>query len=318
MKTWKKIILWLCAFIFFWIIEHRIFIQDKSTRKYRTTATTVLNKPTGTYTLENINNIHATPSGILNILYVFQYNSQILESKVNTQKGKRLIKDYILETVDKKEISYLEDNYHFDTYSQAERQKQIAFMLLQGRLYFTFDRIDELMYVHIHFVHSDTMFAREYIHLNIRKYNEVIQNRKIIIFRDKYAMIDEDLHKTESKIEDILREIAIHKDTRQRLVKETGLLDLNRFYRNRDIEDDMLYRKRQSAEVVYSLNIGDVKQLFVTNTATFKDNTRYDYVIKNYIILTSLIYSFLTVFCISFIHKKSKIFREWLVKQNIS
>lgn len=314
----KYIVLWFCIFAVYTVAEYFVFTQDKTTRKYRTTVRTVLDKNLDMYTIENINNIHGNPSGVLNILYSFQYNTDILDAQVQTQQGKKRVKDYIIQTVDKKELEDISKNYHTEIYSEEERKRQVAFMLLQGRLYFTFDKIMDKFYTYIHFVHSDTTFAREYIMLNINKYNEIISNRRIIIFRDKFAMIDKDFHETKAKIENILTEIAIHHDTKQKLVKEAAKIDLLRYRRAMDIEEELLYQKKQSAGLVYLLSAGDVKQLIVIGKATFKDNTAHESIIRGYIVVTSAVYSFLTIACINFVINKRKIFKYWLAKQNIS
>jgi len=313
----KQIILWICIFICYLIIERYVFIQDKTTRKYRTTVRTVLHRDLNNFTLESINDIHGNPSGVLNILYSFQYYTDVLDAQVQTQRGKKKVKDYILETVDKKELEMLYEKFDTVSYNNEERKRQIAFMLLHGRLYFTFDKIIETFHTYIHFVHSDTTFAREYIMLNINKYNEIISNRKILVFRDKFAMIEKDFDKTKAKIENILTEIAIHHDTRQKLVKEAGGVDLIKHKRAIDIEEDLLDRKKQSAGLVYMLSAGDVKQLIITQEATFKDNTANEHIIHYYIIITSMIYSLLTIACINFIIRKRKYYKEWLAKQNI-
>lgn len=310
--------MWFCIFAVYTVTEYFVFTQDKTTRKYRTTVRTVLDKNLDIYTLENINNIHGSPSGILNILYSFQYNTDVLDAQIKTQQGKKRVKDYIIQTVDKKELENLSKIYQTDFYSEEERKRQIAFILLQGRLYFTFDKIIDKFHTYIHFVHSDTTFAREYIMLNINKYNEIISNRRIIVFRDKFAMIDKDFQETKAKIENILTEIAIHHDTKQKLVKEAGKLDLIRHKRAIDIEEELLYKKKQSAGLVYLLSAGDVKQLIVIGEATFKDNTAHKFIISNYIVITSAIYSFLTIACINFVVRKRKFYQEWLIKQNIS
>jgi hypothetical protein len=314
----KYVVLWLCFFTVYAVTEYFVFTQDKTTRKYRTTVRTILDRDLNMFTLENINNIHGNPSGVLNILYSFQYNTNILDASVQTQQGKKRVKDYIIQTVDKKELDALSKNYYTDFYSEEERKRQIAFMLLQGRLYFTFDKIVEKFHTYIHFVHSDTTFAREYIMLNINKYNEIISNRRVLVFRDKFAMINKDFNEAKAKIENILTEIAIHHDTRRKLVKEAGGVDLIKHKRAMDIEEDLLYRKKQSAGLVYLLSAGDVKQLIVIGEPTFKDNTAHEYIIRNYILITSAIYSFMTIACINFVVRKRKIFKDWLAKQNIS
>lgn len=314
----KYVTLWVCFFIVYLIIEYFIFTQDKTTRKYRTTVKTVLDKKIDQMTLENINSVHGTPSGILNILYSFQYNQQIMDTEVQTQQGRKKVKDYILQTVDKKEMENLSKIYETNIYAGEEQKRQIAFMLLQGRLYFTFDKIMEKFHTYIHFIHSDTTFAREYIMLNINKYNEAISKRKIIIFRDKFAMIDEELTSTKAKIDKILTDIAIHKDTRRKLVKEVAGIELIRHNRAMDIQTDLFYDQKTSAELVYLLSQGGVNQLIITSAAIFKDNTQYSYIIKNYTLITAGIYAFLTVMSIDFIIRKRKIFKDWLAKQNIS
>lgn len=314
----KYVILWFCFFTVYAVIGYFVFTQDKTTRKYRTTVRTILDRDLNMFTLENINNIHGNPSGVLNILYSFQYNTDILDAEVRTMQGKKKVKDYIIQTVDKKELEALSEKYQTDFYSEEERKRQIAFILLQGRLYYTFDKIIEKFHTYIHFVHSDTIFAREYIMLNINKYNEIISNRRIIVFRDKFAMIDKDFNETKYRIENILREIAIHRDTRRKLVKEAGGIDLIRHKRAMDIEEDLLFRKKQSAGLVYLLSAGDVKQLIVIGEATFKDNTAHEHIIRTYIIFISAVYSLLTIACINFIVRKRKFYKEWLAKQNIS
>lgn len=317
MSTYQQLLLGFCAFLIYLTIEYFIFIQDRTTRKYRTTITTILDKPLNISTLENISNIHGTQSGVLNILYAFRYNIDILETQVKTQKGKQKIKDYIIQTVDKDEIKKINQKYYFQIYSEEDKQRQIAFLLLQDRLYFTFEKINDKLHVRIHFVHSDTTFAREYIYLNIEKYNEFIESRKILIFRNKYVMIDKDFEEAKSKIEALLREIAIHKDTRQKLVKEVGALELKKYIRDKEVEEIFLEKKEYSATTVYLLSSGDVKKLNIVAEPRFKDNTAYVYVIRNYILITAGIYSFLTVIVADFIVKKRKLFKNWLAKQNI-
>lgn len=314
----KYVLLWFFIFLFLLIIEYFVFIKDKSTRKYRTTVRTVLDRELNNFTIENINNIHGTPSGVLSILYSFHYNKDILDKEVKTLQGKKKVKDYIIQTVDKEELQEISQKYDIEFYSEEERKRQIAFMLLQGRLYFTFDKIIEKFHTYIHFIHSDTTFAREYIMLNINKYNEIIYSRKILIFRDKFAMIDKDYNEAKAKVEAILTEIAIHRDTRQKLVKEAGAVDLIKHKRAIEIEEDLAYRRKQSAGLVYLLSGGDVKQLLVTTEATFKDNTAHEHIIKRYILITAMIYSILAVMSVNFIIRKRKIFKEWLAKQNIS
>lgn len=313
----KYIIIGIFLFVLYIIIEYSVLAQDRTTRKYRTTIKTLLDEGANTINVEQINSIHGTFDGILHILYSFRYNVNILETQVQTQQGKKKVKDYIFQTVDKKELQNLYDQFDTTSANKENLKRQIAFMLLQGRLYFTFDKANNKSYTYIHFIHSDTTFAREYIMLNIDTYNKAISNRKIPVFRDKFALIEKDFNETKSKIDAILTEIATHKDTRTKLVKEVGGLDLIKYRRAMEVEEELLSRKKESAALVFLISMGEVRQLLVVQEPTFKDNTANEHIIKMYIAITSFIYTLLTLISANFIARKYKIYKDWLIKQNI-
>lgn len=300
-------------FIGYFVLLLLIFRQDQKTLRYRTSINTQFIKQSDLIFISDRNDYYAYYNTLFNFLTSFQYNKDLLTNKLKTLEGPQEVADYILRTCKSSEVQDALNGYELSALNKEDKRLLTAFRIAQQRLYFTFDNLGNS---DIHFIHSDTIFSQAFLNANVSHFNGINAKKNILIFDNKFAIMIKDFAKTQARLDSLNEQIALHHDTKQKLVKEAGSTDLYKLLRKKNIEVAVDYKKNVSYSEVRVLSYGEYKSLVIISDPIVRKNTEAEKYVYIYVFVASIVYVFCTLLVLRFIKKVRNNYFIWLREQN--